>query len=140
MMNLQQYEDLLAMPLAVVATAAFSLACSKAGVWLTTKTHNTRLATMALAASQIAGKISDNLAALPAGSNAATVKSALVQQGTQQLSATVGQTVADLGFGSPQIASLIEGELGKLNAMNPTLVQTVPSPAIIDPAITKKAT
>jgi hypothetical protein len=109
--------DLLALPCATVATAAFAWLCAHAATYFRERTHNERLARLADATGRVAGDIADRLGELPAGADYKTVKDQLIKIGVADAQERYGATIASLGGASVSaITTMVRDGLQRLPA------------------------
>jgi hypothetical protein len=113
--------DLVALPCALIVTAAFAWVCAHGATYLRTRTHNERLARVVEGAGRIAGDIADRLNDLPAGSNIANIKATAVRTGVSDLRATFEPTIEKLGGASTdELSRIIHSALQE--ALKPAVV------------------
>ncbi len=121
--------NLIAVPLAAVALGLLSWALARASAWLSAKTKSELLGRVVRGAATIAGDISDKLAALPPGTSIAAARATAINQGVSDLKATVPVALGKLQLPDGVLQTLISGELGKINALNPTMPAAIPAVA-----------
>jgi hypothetical protein len=117
--------NLVAVPFAAVALGTVSWALSRAAVWLSAKTKSELLGRVVKGASTIAGDISDKLAALPPGASIAAARAVAIDQGVTDLKAAVPVALAKLQLPDGVLQTIVSGELGKINAANPTMPPSI---------------
>jgi hypothetical protein len=79
--------------------------------------HNDRLARLTSAAGNVAGVIREQLNALPAGADVATVRNALIASAVPALTTEFATTLAKIDGTPEKVAGIVAGQLGQIPAV-----------------------